>query len=113
MKRSPLSRRTPLQRTGRLPFRSRKMHAAYVQRRKLVAALLEERPWCEIRWDNGCTGRAVDVDEILGRGVGGDMLDPAACQTTCRHCHDMKQQNPEEAVRRRLTVQRRSLGGAA
>lgn len=105
----PLPRRTPLARTGRLRFRSRKTEALYVDRRVLVAELLAERPWCEIRFDDRCQGRAVDVDEVLGRGVGGDFLDPANCQTACRACHDAKQQNPTEAERRGFTVQRRHL----
>jgi hypothetical protein len=78
-----------------------------VARRALVADLLERRPWCEVRWDGGCEGRAVDVDEIVGRGVGGSFLDESNCQTTCRHCHRMKTENPGEAQRRGLTVQRR------
>ena len=88
--------------------RSRKQATRYVQRRKLVAGLLQERPWCELRWDSGCQQRAVDVDERLGRGVGGDFLDPDNCQTCCRHCHDRKHANPEEAVRRGFTIQRKS-----
>lgn len=111
-----LSRREgvmPRQRGTTLPFRSSKQAALYVERRQLVARLLAERPWCEIRWDHACQGRAVDVDEILGRGVGGDFLDEQNCQTACRHCHDMKQQNPTDAERRGVTVQRRHQGGAA
>jgi hypothetical protein len=88
--------------------RSAKQARAYVQRRRLVADLLERRPWCEIRWDARCQGRAVDVDEIRGRGVGGDFLDESNCQTTCRYCHDMKHAHPAEAVRRGVTIQRRT-----
>jgi 5-methylcytosine-specific restriction endonuclease McrA len=90
-------KRTPLRR------RSAKTRIAYVARARLVAGMLAERPWCEIRWDDGCQGRAVDVDEVLGRGVGGSILDEANCQTTCRHCHDRKHNQPTEAVRRGLT----------
>lgn len=108
MKRTPLLRRTPMPRsTRRLPFRSVKRQAAMMQRRQLVAALLAAHPMCQVRWDAGCQGRAVDVDELLGRGVGGDFLDPANCQTTCRYCHRMKHANPIEAARRGVTVQRR------
>lgn len=91
-----------------LRYRSRKTERAYVLRRQLVASLLTERPWCEIRWDANCQGRSVDVDELLGRGVGGDFLDLDNCQTTCRHCHDKKQQNPDEAELRGYTIKRRS-----
>lgn len=90
-----------------MPFRSKKTTATYVQRRKLVARLLDDRPFCEIQWDDDCEGMAVDVDELLGRGVGGDFLDETNCQTTCRYCHRKKHDNPAEAVRRGFTIQRR------
>lgn len=80
--------------------RSKKMARLYVRRSALVEDLLSERPWCEIRWDEGCTGRAVDVDEVLSRGRGGDFLDLKNCQTTCRHCHDKKHTEPAEALAR-------------
>ena len=92
----------------RLPARSRKQAALYVLRRRLVAALLEERPWCEIRWDDKCEGRADQVDERLARSQGGSVLDPANCQTTCGNCHRQKHLNPTEAVARGVTIQRRS-----
>lgn len=86
--------------------RSRKRNRDMVARRALVARILTDRPWCELRWDSGCEGRAVDVDEIVGRGVGGSFLDEANCQTACRHCHRRKTESPAEAQRRGLTVQR-------
>lgn len=101
-----------MRRTLPLRSRSQKMTALYIHRRKLVASLLAERPWCEIRWDDRCEGRAVDVDEILSRAQGGSILDVANLQTCCRHCHSQKHYNPAEAVARGVTVQRRS-GGAA
>lgn len=88
--------------------RSKKQVAVYIARRKLVAALLEEQPWCSIRWDSNCEGRAVEVDERLARSAGGSILDPANCQVTCRHCHQRKHANPAEAVARGFTIQRRS-----
>lgn len=88
--------------------RSRKQVAAYIIRRKLVAALLEENPWCSIRWDERCEGRATEVDEKLSRAAGGSILDPDNCQVTCRHCHQQKHAHPAEAVRRGFTIQRRS-----
>ncbi len=113
-RRKPLERRTglartselrsggELRRTGRLRPRSKKTAGKYRIRRVLVAELLEQRPWCEIRWDDRCQGRAVDVDEILSRGRGGDYCDPDNCQTTCRACHDAKHNFPLEAVRRKV-----------
>jgi L-lysine 2,3-aminomutase len=100
-----------VKRGGRLLFRSRKQQALYRQRGPFVAAMLEERPWCEIRWDSGCEGRAVDVDEILSRAQGGSILDPTNCQTACSYCHRMKHLHPAEAETRGVTRFRR--GGAA
>lgn len=94
MKRTPIRRRSP------------KMSALYVLRRQLVAELLESRPWCEIRWDNGCEGRAVDVDEVLSRAQGGSITDERNLQTACRHCHRQKHLNPAEAVRRGYSLMR-------
>lgn len=88
--------------------RSKKQVAIYIARRKLVAGLLAENPWCQIRWDDGCEGAATEVDERLSRAAGGSILDPANCQTTCRHCHQQKHLHPSEAVARGFTVQRRS-----
>lgn len=91
-----------------LRFRSKKQAAVYIHRRRLVAALLEEQPWCQIRWDDRCEGKADQVDERLARSAGGSILDPANCQTCCGHCHRMKHANPAEAVARGFTIQRRT-----
>jgi hypothetical protein len=101
---SELNRGGELKRTGRLRPRSKKTEAKYRARRVLVADLLEQRPWCEIRWDDRCQGRAVDVDEILSRGRGGDYCDPDNCQTTCRNCHSAKHGYPLEAVARGVAL---------
>lgn len=115
MKRSaPLRRSTPLARTpmprGRsaLPVQSARRKAQAPARRRLVRDLLAEFPVCQIQWGPGCTRQATDVDELLGRGVGGSHLDPANCQTACRWCHTQKTENPAEAVRRGFTIQRRA-----
>ncbi len=109
MKRTAIVRKTPMPRSGvSLRARSPRMARLYVDRRALVAQLLAARPLCEIRWDPGCTSRAVDVDEVLSRAQGGSITDPTNCQTTCRHCHNRKHENPAEAVRRGLTVTRRA-----
>lgn len=109
--RTELKNTQPLKRQAPLRNRSKKMAKLYVTRAALVEQLLQERPWCEIRWDAGCQGRAVDVDEILSRGRGGDFLDPENCQTTCRHCHDKKHTEPTEALER--GVAEPSWGGEA
>lgn len=40
----------------------------------------------------------LDVDEIIGRGRGGDWLDPENCQVLCRVHHMWKHENPLEAL---------------
>lgn len=117
MKRTPLARRTPLQaktglkggaplaRSTRVKPRSTKRDAAMVERRKLVAQLLRERPVCEARWV--CRGaRSVDVHERLKRSRGGNILDPAQAHmvTVCRACHDMTEAEPLEAEARRMLL---------
>jgi 5-methylcytosine-specific restriction endonuclease McrA len=95
----------------RRPLRGRspKQTALYVLRRKLVAEILRDRPWCEIRWSpEVCEGRAVDVDEFLSRAQGGSILEVSNLQATCRPCHDAKHGNPAEAVDRGFTIQRRA-----
>lgn len=91
-----------------LRFRSKKQAAVYIARRRLVASLLEQNPWCQIRWDENCEGRADQVDEKLARSQGGSILDADNCQTCCGYCHRMKHLHPKEAVERGFTIQRRS-----
>lgn len=95
-------KRTPL------AYRSRKRTQLYIARRKLVQSLLQENPWCSIRWDDKCEGRSTEVDERLSRAAGGSILDPANCQVTCSYCHRQKHAHPAEAVARGFTIQRRS-----
>jgi hypothetical protein len=61
-------------------------------RRAAVAALLAERPWCEVQLPGLCAGRAVDGHERLSRARGGDHLHPDVA--VCRPCHDHITQNP-------------------
>jgi len=87
VKRTPLSRRTPLR------FRSAKRTRIMPARRALVAALLAERPWCQ-----RCgTERSTDVHEPLTRAQGGNILDPDACVAICRRCHEWAHTHPAEA----------------
>ena len=100
MKRSgPPARRTPMIRTvplvggavpGRAPLRPRSaaMSAVYVKRRILVAVFLAERPFCEAAIPGLCTGRTVDVHELLSRARGGSILDEDGLLALCRACHD-------------------------
>jgi hypothetical protein len=83
-----------------LRARSKKTERIYIDRRELVAELLEAQPWCQIRWDDDCGARATDVHEPGMRSRGADILDPDQCVTGCRHCHDMVHANPAEATDR-------------
>ncbi len=87
MRRTPLSRRSPLR------VRSSKRAAVMPARRALVAALLAERPWCQ-----RCgTERSTDVHEPLTRAQGGNILDPDACRAICRRCHSHIHTSPAES----------------
>jgi hypothetical protein len=77
------------------------MRALYEQpggRRDLVAALLAERPWCEVQRVGICQGRAVDVHEKRRRSQGGNIMDEAILVCVCRMCHDWIGQHPVEAA---------------
>ena len=100
--------------------RSKKMEAKYVLRRKLVAKLLEERPWCE-----RCLGktivkeqaklslsmRSVVIHEKLTRARGGDSLDEANCVALCNQCHRWVHDNPRLATEAGLLVPRFGKAG--
>jgi hypothetical protein len=96
-------RRTPLR------SRSRKMQATYRQRGPLVGSFLESRPWCQIRWDDGCQGRSTDVHEPELRSRGADILDETACTATCRYCHDAVHANPAAATERGFMIPSRPI----
>ena len=55
---------------------------------------------CEIQWDRGCTGRAVDGHEPLTRARLGSILDRSNVLLTCRYCHSSVHANPAEALDR-------------
>ncbi|HXH77150.1 MAG TPA: hypothetical protein VNJ48_01470 [Nocardioides sp.] len=77
-------RRTSLPRTGNLRARSPKTARLYVERCRLVADLLAERPWCEVPW---CEDRSTAVHEPLTRARGGDILDRDNCRCVCDPHH--------------------------
>ena len=81
--------------------RSKKTAKVYLERRKLVARLLAERPWCERhkRTQVSITGgaRSTDIHELLSRARGGSILDEANCVALCRECHNWVHQNPAKA----------------
>jgi hypothetical protein len=114
MKRTPMPARTkPIPRSGaslvstarldrrtRIKPRSDKTARIYVTRRALVADLLAERPWCEIRWDADCWQRSTEVHEPGMRSRLADICDPAQCTATCHYCHSAVHANPAEATER-------------
>jgi hypothetical protein len=73
---------------SRMKPRSKKMAAKYVERRKLVEKLLKEHPQCEAQVPDVCTGKSVDLHELLARSQGGSILDPSNIICVCRACHD-------------------------
>lgn len=90
----PAAPRTPIR------PRSEKTKRTYEVRGPLVAALLAERPWCEIRWDAKCWGLATEVHEPGMRSRGADICDPEQCVTGCHYCHRMVHDHPAEATER-------------
>ena len=102
-------KRTPLKRTGWLKPRSKKRQKLYSQkggRRDFVASMLQRFPKCQATISVHCSGRAVDVHELLARSQGGSILDEENCITVCRTCHTWIGDNPNKA--RQLGL-RRSL----
>lgn len=112
MKRTPLQRKTPLQRGDsvlrRTPLakQSAKRKREQADRRKLVARLLTERPRCQagpliLHEQPGyrCGGWSVDIHEPLTRARGGSILDDSNALAVCRPCHDWIHQHPDAATR--------------
>jgi hypothetical protein len=78
-----------------LKYRSAKKEKEYVERRKLVVKLLEEKPWCE-----ACPvfaehdekkmykrNQSSDLHELKRRSQGGSILDEENIICVCRPCH--------------------------
>lgn len=73
--------------------RSKKTARAYVARRRLVEAMLQERPICERCHE----ARSTDVHEVKSRARGGSILDEENCACLCHDCHKEITQNPAMA----------------
>lgn len=67
-------------------------------------------PLCEIRWDRGCQGRAIEGHEPLMRSRGGDVHDRANVFLTCRYCHHRVHDNVKLATERGFLVSRYAKG---
>jgi len=89
---------------------SDKRRAIMVERSKLVARLLMERPWCEC-CDVTPVGvnpprRSVDLHELVNRSQGGDILDESIIMCICRQCHSWITTHP--ALARELGLHMKS-----
>ena len=86
------------------------MARVYNQRRKLVARLLEEKPYCEAQVPEVCTGKSVDLHEILARSQGGSILDPSNIICVCRACHNFIGTDVQKATEMGLRARRYGRG---
>lgn len=92
------ARRVPLVSRTPIPPRSAKTAKVYrTTRVSLVVEILEERPWCEINWDENCTGRATTLHEVKKRSRGGSIIDRSNILTACTFCNGAVEDHPEEA----------------
>lgn len=94
MKRTPLTRKVPPQRTEGLRPRSPRTERRYRVRRPLVAKVLHEEPDCQLRLP-GCTGRSTCVDEKVSRARWpAGLLVRANLQGSCWPCNQTKEDEP-------------------
>ena len=108
----PLKRSGPLKRTGSLKPRSKKTQQKYVERRKVVARLLEERPYCEAcpiwaKYDEVTLYKrnaSVDIHELKRRSQGGSILEEDNLMAVCRDCHDRIGREPAISIELGLAV---------
>lgn len=76
--------------------RSKKKEQEYVERRKIVKDLLEQRPFCEAcpifaKHDGKITyvrRGSVDIHELIRRSQGGSILETSNLMAVCRECHN-------------------------
>jgi hypothetical protein len=106
MKRTPLTRRTPLKRTGRLNPVSDKRRAENLERRCALCGPLRAHGIV-----TGCNGWADDADEITRRSAGGSITDVANIRPVGRACHRWIGEHPAAAREWGLVESR--WGGAA
>jgi len=108
-----LGRLAPIDRRPRaaLPPMSAKRRRELPERAKVRAAVLARDRTCVaagLVLDVACASPNPDrprleVDEIAGKGRGGDWLDPDNCQALCQAHHDWKSTHPEQAEALGLT----------
>lgn len=84
MKRSPIKRKTSLNRV------SSKRAEELKEYRKLKGGHIKKRPVCEI-----CeTNKAIDIHHRLPLGRGGKLCDTTIFVAVCRFCHNYIHNNP-------------------
>jgi hypothetical protein len=97
MKRTPLTRKTGLKRTGRINPRSDKTIARDADlevARKAVVKRAGGR--CEAQWDSTCRRYGAHAHHVIRRSQGGDH-DPGNLIWVCNPCHENIHRNPAEA----------------
>lgn len=88
-------------RPNRLPMRSAKMSTHYrTERVPFVVEMLEEFPFCQLRFDENCTIVATCVHELRKKSQGGSDTDRANCKTSCAYCNGAVEDHPIEAHER-------------
>lgn len=99
MKRSPLLRKTPMRSFSRLarvsipaqrkPLRAMSLKRQTVnrERRRVVEEMCADGP--PVCFVPGCGRLADDPHELLSRGRGGSIVDPANIRPVCRTCHNV------------------------
>jgi|ERR1035437_2203578 hypothetical protein len=75
---------------------SKKRQALNLERREMVKQILHDRPNCEAGLEH-CSGRSVDVHEVLNRSQGGPIVGGAESdyRALCRDCHTYITENPK------------------
>lgn len=96
MRRSPLARRKGLR-----PV-SDKRKAALVEYREQRRQYLAAHPNCEIRWDERCRTRSVEIHHVWQLSQGAPLVwrDDDDVLASCSFCNRYLKEQPREAVRR-------------
>lgn len=95
----PRDRHEAPQRSQGLRPRSKKMAKVYREVRVPMVVEVVGQP-CGIRWDENCRVHAEGLHEVLSRGRGGSITDPANCIPACHYCNGAVSDNPTEAENR-------------
>jgi hypothetical protein len=89
-----------------LRTRSKKAQAIAPKRKYFVKTMLDLYPACQVRWDDDCQSKSVDIHEPLTRARGGSILSKDNAIATCRHCHSQIHIHPNQATDRGFLISR-------